>query len=456
MIRSHRQTNFLIRETSTPGAGLRGVGGIHSDYPDPGAFCLESEYVEEVSPSRVIDGLCQHAARESLHGEIFMRDKPVLVHEFPRRLVVKVFSLVSDMVMKFRNLQYGFLAAAAPLLLAGKSALGDAKFLLCFSEELRGIHELTVARDQKRLQPKVDADRRISGRSDFNIRQFQMKHRAPFSGFAANCDGGDAGVFRQFPMPFDFHGADILQDDLAVFQAASISVGEADGIESPDAFEARVSGILAFFEPVKEVLKCGVETAKGMLTGREICARKVLACESQRLERGRLFAVLYRLARFLIRSLAPLQGIIVQTPMQFKSMLKRGSLLTVRVQPICKCFVHSLAFLRFDVMSDRLFGDRPDGTSVIRPAPQSWKAAPQGSKFFSQYVAGISFHPRNNLRNALGWIVLNKKMYVVRHDFKRMNCQTKFCGLLVQEFGKPVFNITNQYLAAILRTPNYV
>lgn len=137
-------------------------------------------------------------------------------------------------------------------------------------------------------------------------------------------------------------------------------------------------------------------------------------------------------------------------------MLHRGSLLTVRVQPVCKCLMHLLALLRFDVMPYRLFGYRTYGTGVIRPAPQRREPTSQRLKFIAQYAAGKPFELRDNLSNTARRVVFDKKMNVVWHDFKRMNCQPKFFCLLIHEFGEPVFDITNQYLAAILRTPDYV
>jgi hypothetical protein len=399
---------------------------------------------------------CQHSASESFGVQIFVGDESVLITEFPRRFVMKVFSLIGDVVVKFRNRFHRLFAAIATLFFTGERVLCDPELLLRFLKELRRLHELAIARNQKRFQAQVNANGRIGGRYDFDIREFQMKNSVPFTGFAANRYGSDAGICGEFAMPFDFDGADVLQGNLAVFQSTSIGVGEARRIKTPNAFKARVSRLLALLETGKEVLECGIETAKGMLTGRKVRFREIFAPDAEFGEFGRLLAILYRLPRFFKRGLAPLKSVVVQTAMNLKRALKRIPLFAVRVKTVCKRLVHSLAFLRFDVMSDRLLGCRANRTSIIRPTPQRGESAFQRRKFIAQNATRKPFKLGDNLGNTPRRVVFDKKMNVVWHDFKRMNCQPDFCGFLMQKLGKTALNIANQYLAAILRTPDYV
>src|SRR5207249_2154667 len=73
--------------------------GIHSHELPTGACSLVVDSLEELTPSGIVDRLCQYAAGEALNVQVFHGDQPVAVDQDARGLVLAVVALVSDVGM---------------------------------------------------------------------------------------------------------------------------------------------------------------------------------------------------------------------------------------------------------------------------------------------------------------------------------------------------------------------
>ncbi len=87
-----------------------------------------------------------------------MPDILPLIQQLFSSLIVKVFALISNLEVLFRNSADCLLAAVRTLFLARQGALQPLQALLCFPVVLRDSELFTVTVSQKRLQPHVDAD----------------------------------------------------------------------------------------------------------------------------------------------------------------------------------------------------------------------------------------------------------------------------------------------------------
>jgi hypothetical protein len=96
----------------------RCAGWIHLDDCPTGALCLFAQDRDELTPTRVVNGLCQHRAGEPSEVQVFDRDQSVFLYYCVRRLVVEVPPLVGDVQMHSRD----FLTRLQPTMAALRRA----------------------------------------------------------------------------------------------------------------------------------------------------------------------------------------------------------------------------------------------------------------------------------------------------------------------------------------------
>src|SRR5688572_13017102 len=89
-----------------------------------------------------------------------MRYRAITIHQRPCRLVVKLLTLVLDVLIPFRQALDRLATVRAALLLAGNGSLCAAQLLLRPTVEPGRRDRFPATGDKERLQPQVDPDRR--------------------------------------------------------------------------------------------------------------------------------------------------------------------------------------------------------------------------------------------------------------------------------------------------------
>jgi hypothetical protein len=336
LIQPIAQSQLLLRERATKAARLGRMSRIDSSNFDTGAFCLESKYLEKLRPACIVSGHGKiQRANHAFDIQVFVRDLAEPIHQIKSRLVVKIFPLVGDVLVKLRKGFHGFPAIRSAFFLSRYRALKPSKLLLRLSVVLGWFHFLSVRVDKERLQAKINSDFGIIRGGNFNFFQLTGENDEPAVSLFSEGDCLDFSFDR--PVKFKFHILDTLKPSLIVAgEFGSVSDSELHGIESPVAFESRVSRLLSCFEAAKERLKSSIEPSQRSLTGCTVRFGELIFDFSRLSELLALIRESNRAPFGLIDNLSLFQCRVVQNPMRLQ---KREHLLFLLLRGIGSEFV---------------------------------------------------------------------------------------------------------------------
>jgi len=130
----------------------------------------------------------KHAAAEALYVQVFDDDGSESLHRFVGFLMLKVFALIPDVLLRFLQQQNGLVPTLRFLVLATcHLALGTAKFRLCgFVKPVVG-NRLAIGTSREVLQAHIQADG-IGVLGQMLRLIFDRKTGIPVSGFPTNGD----------------------------------------------------------------------------------------------------------------------------------------------------------------------------------------------------------------------------------------------------------------------------
>lgn len=187
------------------GTRLRSAGWVNPNEHAPGAFSLVRDHVQELSPSCIANRFREHAARQTLHVQIFGGNQPVLVYQRAREFVVKVRPLVANHnVGALQNL-YRLTPTVRSFLSTDYLALCDSQFSLGDSIPTRVLNNHPVAECSKGRKANIHANGVcVQGqRLGLNI---TSEERVPSSSFTLDRERFDSPFYR--PREFNFYEAD--------------------------------------------------------------------------------------------------------------------------------------------------------------------------------------------------------------------------------------------------------
>jgi hypothetical protein len=134
------ESQLLIRDVTALAAHLSRVSGIYLDYHNTSLFRFVLQHVQEGTPTNVGYGLSEASPGETFDVQILMGDQTVGIDQFTRQLVVKVQSLVGDMLVKRRYALDGLLSAVTSPLASREMPLRPSQFSFGFSEKMRRVN----------------------------------------------------------------------------------------------------------------------------------------------------------------------------------------------------------------------------------------------------------------------------------------------------------------------------
>ena len=173
---TNRQVFWNNPPTTT--AYLGGVGRVHGDHLNTGAFSLVFKHLPEQSKSCIMRG--QGQVSVSVHetqGEVFNRDQVVLGHKPGADLMQIIRPLMGDPFMQTGDLVIGFSLAAAAIDLPGGMSLEAPQFGQAFPQPAGVLDQFPSREGRQALQTHIDTnlfssqEKPFSGAGSSNIRQ---------------------------------------------------------------------------------------------------------------------------------------------------------------------------------------------------------------------------------------------------------------------------------------------
>jgi len=444
-------TQIFLNDLSTIRANLRCSFGINSDQRPTSFFRFIGQKIKEHRPCCIIDVLVQNFVLAVEHlfwlqGLNKYRSKSI--YDIPAQFVQKVFALVADFGMQAGKAFSGFAGA-----LLGVFALKFFKLVLAVFEMLRIINNFTIGQHGKRLDADINSDFIGAGSKALGSNLITGKGGVEMPVLSLNCNGLNPAF--QISVQSNSNASNVLDVKFAVFQPNTVAVSrEGDRIKPIPCLEPGEAGLLAGFDTPEESLKRFVQASKNILRCRVIELRDVVVKAADFLEGIGLVVIVDRLMPLLPTNNAMLQGGVIKKASGIKKAFQLDFLSRVRKKPIFESFAHLFTLLIFDVFLNSRFADMSDAASIIAATPKGRQFAAQFLKLPAQDPAGIPFQAIHDFGNTPGGIMLKKQVNVVRHYFKRVDCEFEFIRFFTQQLFESLRYYTGQHLAAIFRAPD--
>ena len=137
---------------------LRCTGWVHSQHCTTSLFRFVTQDFQEAAPCGIIYGLGQYAASQPLDVQIFNKDHTIVIHQPPRRFVMKISSGIAHAGVSFLQHLNGFTPSFRASLASGNPTLSDPQFSLCVLIPARIVNHGPIAEYSKTRQSQVNAN----------------------------------------------------------------------------------------------------------------------------------------------------------------------------------------------------------------------------------------------------------------------------------------------------------
>src|SRR5215510_6944084 len=262
-----RLTDFCTTET-----GLACAVSVHL-YQLPTSFCrVVGQCVDETGPARVIDGLGEHAACQSLDVQIFHSDHAIGIDQLTRNFVLKVRPLVRDLRIRFLEQKHGFTAILPASLPASDTALSQSQLGLRPLVEAWVFDCTAICQGSKGQQADIKPSPGIGLWQRSGI-VLDAEADIPLAALTLERERLDRTIDRA--MQFDLDVSNALDVETRSRQAAAIAIaGEGVAVKASSRLKARISGFKTSHDAAKESFEGLVNAPQDIL-----CRRKVRQTE---------------------------------------------------------------------------------------------------------------------------------------------------------------------------------
>lgn len=294
------------------------------------------QHVYESRDRDVEHRFAQPAASKPFNVQIFNRNKAVSVNQFSRFLVVKVATLIADMIVEPLQQQNRFSPAVRAAFSSRYASLQTPEIGLCGSEPTRVFDLGAVAQRDEVVNADINADHVWIERQRirFTVNSEQGK---PAAGLAL--DGQCFGhAFKRTVQPYS-HVANLRQSQAFSDQPVSGSAVR-DAVIPARRAKARIPGLLSSLYPSKECGEGQVNTFQRLLQNVRVNSRHVIA---DLLNLGELQILIKPRDRFplTLPGVAPfLQGCVVKLATHGKLPVERLFLSFGRIDAVAKGLDH--------------------------------------------------------------------------------------------------------------------
>lgn len=236
-------------------------------------FRFVREHKEKVRPSSVVDGLCKHAAGETLNIKVFDRYQSVVVRDLPRFCVMKISALISNVVVESCEQQHGLSSTVRVPLTARNASLQASELCLCRAEPTRVFDLSSVAQRCEVVNADVNTDHAGIERQRIRF-VFDGEQSKPTTGLVLDGEAFDR-TFKLSMQP-DTHVANLRQSQAFPDQPMSGSA-VCDAVIAAHGAKPWISSLLSSLYPSKESRECQVNTFQRFLQNVRVNSRHVIA-----------------------------------------------------------------------------------------------------------------------------------------------------------------------------------
>ena len=289
-------------------AYLGGVGRVHGDHLNTGAFSLVFQHLPEQSKACVMRG--QGKVSVSVHeteAEVLNPNQVVLGHKPGADLMQKIRPLMGDPFMQAGNPPIGFSLATATFGLAGSVSLPAPQFGKVLPQPAGVLNQFARREGRQALQTHIDAHL-FSSQDRPLLRGGQFHHQADIPVIAGLLDDNVLEFCFDWNIPVVAHAdfAHILDVErsaalLVLTQLAAIAVGIFEALEAIPVFETGKTWLFACLQAAKEGRKGLVQSAQQVLQAGSVdLSKRSWVLPAQISKAGPLGSIPYAFACLLV------------------------------------------------------------------------------------------------------------------------------------------------------------
>lgn len=254
---------IFLFSVSTLGTILARVSGINLDQLTPGAFSLVREFLDKGTPTRIVNLFSESHSRKTFDVEIFDRDQVVMLNKMRRDLVLKIGTLIENLLMNVAENGNRFSATVRSLLSAGNPTLCDTELPLSRFVAPRIINLSPVRERGEGLNANVDTDSVINGGERIGGNVITRYYSEPSAALAFDADLFDRS--NDFAVQSYFDQSDVTEAQFAIYKLKPLSIEEKT-IETLGGLEARIARTLTRLTSSVKRPKSLINLAKGLVT----------------------------------------------------------------------------------------------------------------------------------------------------------------------------------------------
>ena len=444
----------FLDDLSAPGTGLGSMLWINLHQLDTGAFSLVFKHLCEGTHSNIKTALGEvRIAVYECKCEVFHRNAVIVAYKFPGKLMQKISTLIRNMLVKLGKSFDGFASGVGPFLFPGNGSLEDTKPFLGVDVKFWRVEKLSVRGRYQMQYPKINTDYFSGWLSCLVEISLNRQANVPSPVFPENADKFDTSVIGEVTVPLNSNWRHFCQDELFVGYFSPIVWPESNAVESGRGFESWKSRFVACFYSAEERLESNVESPHRLLKRGAVYLW--VFCFSYLVKRFVLVKTGKRKPIHFPGIYPLLKSLVVKASVAVKDFVKHPSGRLVRIDSVLIC-THLLAFLSRDVGFHCFFGNMPNGTAVVRPAPKRRESCRQLLELFPQYAAGPAFESKSNPCRCPCRVTLNKQVNVIRHYLKGVDRKLVVLGNTVKDLLQPCCNFVGQHFTPVFWTPDKV
>lgn len=337
---SHRESlaNFCPTQT-----GLRRSARVNFHKHTPSFFRFVREHKQKVRPSGIVNGLRQRPCGQSFDIQILNGNQSVVVHNFARFFMMKISTLIADVVMEPLEQENCFAAAVRTFPSSRYAALQSSQLGLCCSVLPRVIDRAAVAQRREASKAYIDTHHvRIKGQGSILV--LNGERSKPTIRFSFDCKG--LNLTLNWSMQFDANLPDFRQPQLVpVDRPADLS--KCQTVVAVGGAETGKPRTILCLRPAKEILKRKVNSLQAVLQDTNTDSRHVLALLLNSHQLQVLIKPRNGFALQFPRFFSLLQGCIVKLRTDAKLIVKRLLLALCGIYAIAKNLEHGGLILPF-------------------------------------------------------------------------------------------------------------
>ncbi len=250
-----------LRRACSAETGLRRAARVNAHQLSTSVFSFVGEFGDERRPSGIIDTLGKPSTSQAFKVQIFDGNRAVAVDDATTNLVLKVRTLIKDVLVCALQKLHGFPATVRAFLASRYFALCNSQLLLRFPVVARIINLSSIRECGEREQANIYADALCPNRQRLCL-HFNRKARIPPPCFTLDRQGLDLSF--NLTMQLDFDLADFRQAEMRTLQRESeLRIGER--VITGARTKARESGFAPALHSSKERFESLINSMQGVL-----------------------------------------------------------------------------------------------------------------------------------------------------------------------------------------------